>query len=157
MPGVVITAEDGELRTIKVQTDDAGSDYPEIATFAGEAAPALPTLVTRTITNATTPLLDDTDVSVTFTLVDADGQTVAIAYDATEEAYVPGGSLSVALDGGVFSVPLWPTSRASVDLWWRCTITRRGMDVLAPVTRPLAYGAGTALEYADWKETARWQ
>jgi hypothetical protein len=155
MPGVVITAEDGELRTLKIQTAD-GNDYPELATFTGAAAPALPSLVTLTITNLSDPLLDDTDVSVTFTLVDASGHTVTTAYDATEGAYVPGGSLSVALDGGVFSVALWPTSRGNVPLYWRCTITRRGLDVLPPVTRPLAYGDGTALEYATWAATAHW-
>lgn len=84
-------------------------------------------LVTRTLTNAGTPFTSQdgtilAGISITFRLVDNRGK-VADAWDTYTGEWVPSEPITVTTDvSGLFSIDLWPTSRATMERYYLCTV-----------------------------------
>ena len=83
-------------------------------------------MITRTITNAGDPFVDGTGTpivgaKISFTLVNAKG-VITDGWDALTGERVAPGPVIVQTDAdGVFTIDLWPTSRADQVLFWACS------------------------------------
>jgi len=106
-------------------------------------------LVTRTISNAGSPLTDVNggllaSTVIRFTLVN-DRSYAAGTFDVeTGEPVAPGPYLATTDDDGLFSVDLWPTSRGLEQRFYLCEIAPQSDTVDFPAFKaPLADGIGT--------------
>lgn len=120
-------------------------------------------MVTRTINNATAPLVDGqgnplADVRLTFQLVDRCGRTARNVFDAAgDETLSPGLALVLTDEAGLFSLALWPTSRGANSYYYRVRgVAATGREVVDFIA-PLPDGIG-ALAWPDFMALAGlWQ
>lgn len=113
-------------------------------------------MITRIITNQDDPLLRGDGALAAFCslrwyLVTPEGQPTD-GWDAiTGERILPGPVPGSTDGSGIFSQPLWPTSRSAVPLCWRCEVDS---PFVTPVTAPLPDGPGP-IQWAEWKNAGQ--
>lgn len=84
-------------------------------------------MITRTITNTGDPIVNGAGVAqgfvkLSFTLVNEKGHP-ADAWDAFTGEHITPATISVLTNSsGIFSVSLWPTSRADRVVFWKCEV-----------------------------------
>jgi hypothetical protein len=89
-------------------------------------------MVTRILTNVGEPITDGhgnvaRGVPIDFTLVDGHGR-ITDGWDVTSgERILPGPWRVWTDNSGIFSIVLWPTSRADKVLYWKCSIGVEGV------------------------------
>lgn len=109
-------------------------------------------MITRIVTNAGDPLVNgggalQIGVKISFTLVDAKGNPSG-AWDVLGGDHITPGPVVVFTDAyGLFSVALWPTSRADRVVFWKCDVD---LPFIPSFKNPLIDVAGS-LQWFDFR------